>query len=205
VIDVVPTILESAGIAQPVQVDGVAQRPIEGVSMAYTFDANAGGRDAKSHHVTQYFEMLGNQGLYHDGWMLSGVPLRAPWQLETATVPDPATAFKYELYDLKNDWTQFTDVAVQHPEKVLEMHDRMFSKYQVLPLDASAATRFVTPRPSLAAGRDVFVFSGKPVSNIPVGNVVSLLNTSDTITAEIDVPKAGASGMIVNEGGRFFG
>jgi len=176
--------------------------------MAYTFDAGAGGRDAKSRHVTQYFEMLGNQGLYNDGWMLSAVPSRAPWQLETAAVTNPATAFKFELYDLKNDWTQFTDVAAQHPEKVQEMRDLMFgefAKYQVLPLDASAATRFVTPRPSLAAGRDVFEFSGRTVTNIPVGNVVSLLNTSYTITAEINVPKAGASGMIVNEGGRFLG
>ena len=208
VIDVVPTILEAAGIPQPVQVNGVAQKPIEGVSMAYTFDAGAGGRDAKSRHVTQYFEMLGNQGLYNDGWMLSAVPSRAPWQLETAAVTNPATAFKFELYDLKNDWTQFTDVAAQHPEKVQEMRDLMFgefAKYQVLPLDASAATRFVTPRPSLAAGRDVFEFSGRTVTNIPVGNVVSLLNTSYTITAEINVPKAGASGMIVNEGGRFLG
>src|SRR5262245_4551331 len=208
VIDVVPTILEAIGIPQPVQVDGIAQRPIEGVSMLYTFDANAGGRDAKSRHVTQYFEMLGVQGLYHDGWMLSGVPIRAPWQLQTAAVTDPATAFKYELYDVNHDWTQFTDVAAQHPEKVREMQDRMFgefAKYQVLPLDASASPRFVAPRPSLAAGRDVFVFSGKPVTNIPVGNVVSLLNTSYTITTEIDVPKAGASGLIVNEGGRFLG
>jgi arylsulfatase len=208
VIDIVPTILEAVGIPQPVQVNGVGQKPIAGVSMAYTFEPGAGGIDAKSRHVIQYFEMLGNQGLYNDGWMLSGVPLRAPWQLDVAGVSNPATAFKFELYELKNDWTQFTDVAAQHPEKVQEMRDLMFgefAKYQVLPLDASAAPRFVAPRPSLAAGRDVFEFSGRTVTNIPVGNVVSLLNTSYTISAEIDVPKAGASGMIVNEGGRFLG
>jgi arylsulfatase len=154
--------------------------------MAYTFEPGSGDIDAKSRHVTQYFEMLGNQGLYNDGWMLSGVPLRAPWQLDVAGINNPATAFKFELYELKNDWTQFTDVAAQHPEKVQEMRDLMFgefAKYQVLPLDASAASRFVAPRPSLAAGRDVFEFSGRT----------------------IDVPKAGASGMIVNEGGRFLG
>ena len=178
------------------------------MSLAYTFDKSAGGRDAPSRHRTQYFEMAGVQGLYSDGWILSAVPLRAPWQLATAAVTDPATAFKYELYDTKNDWTQYTDVAAKHPEKVKEMTDLMFgefAKYQVLPLDASAATRFVAPRPSMAAGRTVFNYSGTTVTDIPAGNMPSLLNTSYTITAEIDVPKAGANGMIVNEGGRFLG
>jgi len=187
-------------------VDGIAQKAIEGVSMTYTFDKE--NADAPSTHETQYFEMFGVQGLYNDGWMLSAVPLRAPWDLAGAAITDPATAFKFELYELKNDWTQFTDVAAQNPKKVQEMHDLMFgefAKYQVLPLDASAATRFVAPRPSLAAGRDVFEFSGRTVTNIPEGNVVSLLNSSYTITAEVDVPKAEASGMIVNEGGRYWG
>lgn len=209
VIDIVPTLLEIAGIPQPVQVDGVAQKPIEGVSLAYTFDGNAGGFDAVSRHRTQYFEMLGlSAGLYNDGWMLSAVPLRAPWQLANAAVPDPATAFKFELYELKNDWTQFTDVAAKNPEKFREMRDLMFgefAKYQVLPLDASASTRFVAPRPSLAAGRTKFEYSGLTVSDIPEGNMPSLLNKSYTITAEVEVPQGGGDGMIYNEGGRFFG
>ena len=110
----------------------------------------------RTHHI-QYFEMLGVQGLYNDGWMLSAVPIRAPWQLATAAILDPATAFKFELYDLSKDWTQYTDVAAANPRRVQEMKDLMFgefAKYQVLPLDASAATRFITPRPSLAAGRN---------------------------------------------------
>jgi arylsulfatase A-like enzyme len=205
VIDIVPTLLEVTGIPAPVMVDGIAQKPIEGVSLAYTFDkANA---NAKSPHQTQYFEMLGVQGLYSNGWMLSGVPLRAPWELETAAVTDPATAFKYELYDLSKDWTQYTDVAKANPTKVKEMTDLMFgefAKYQVLPLDGSASPRFVTPRPSLAAGRTVFTYSGTPVS-IPNGNQPSLLNTSYTIKAEIDVPQGGADGVIVGEGDRFWG
>jgi arylsulfatase A-like enzyme len=205
VIDIVPTLLEVTGIPAPVMVDGIAQKPIEGVSLAYTFDkANA---NAKSPHQTQYFEMLGVQGLYSNGWMLSGVPLRAPWELETAAVTDPATAFKYELYDLSKDWTQYTDVAKANPTKVKEMTDLMFgefAKYQVLPLDGSASPRFVTPRPSLAAGRTVFTYSGTPVS-IPNGNQPSLLNTSYTIKAEIDVPQGGADGVIVGEGDRFCG
>src|SRR5271155_1178678 len=205
VIDIVPTLLEVTGIPAPVMVDGIAQKPIEGVSLAYTFDkANA---DAPSPHHTQYFEMLGVQGLYNDGWMLSAVPIRAPWQLETKAVLDPASAFKFELYELSKDWTQYTDVAAANPLKVQQMKDLMFgefAKYQVLPLDASAATRFVTPRPSAAAGRTVFNYSGSVVS-IPNGNQPSLLNTSFTITADIDVPEGGAEGLIVGEGGRFVG
>ena len=164
-IDIVPTLLELTGIPAPVMVDGVAQKPIEGVSMAYTFDkANA---NAPSRHRTQYFEMVGVQGLYNDGWMLSAVPIRAPWQLATKAVPDPATAFKFELYELGKDWTQYTDVAADNPLRVQEMKDLMFgefAKYQVLPLDASASTRFVAPRPSPAAGRTIFNYSGSAVS-----------------------------------------
>jgi arylsulfatase A-like enzyme len=205
VIDIVPTILEASGIQAPVTVDGIAQKPIEGVSLMYTFDkANA---EAKTRHHTQYFEMLGVQGLYNDGWMLSGVPIRAPWQLETTAVTDPATAFKYELYDTSKDWTQYTDVAAANPLKVKEMTDLMFgefAKYQVLPLDGSASPRFVAPRPSLAAGRTVFTYSGTPVT-IPNGNQPSLLNTSYTIKAEITIPAGGADGVIVGEGARFYG
>jgi len=206
VIDVVPTILEATGISVPVMVDGIAQKPIEGVSMAYAFDkANA---DAPSPHRTQYFEMLGVQGLYNDGWMLSAVPVRPPWQLLGTAIEDPATAYKFELYDVRLDWTQYSDVAAANPAKVREMTDLMFgefAKYQVLPLDASVATRLVVPRPSLVAGRKVFTYSGEPVTGIPDGTAPNVLNTSYTITADIEVPQAGAEGIIVTEGGRFGG
>src|SRR5262249_16925951 len=153
VIDIVPTLLEVTGIPAPVMVDGVAQKPIEGVSLAYTFDkADA---DAPSPHKLQYFEMAGVQGLYNDGWMLSAVPLRPPWNIVGKAIEDPATAYKFELYDLRKDWTQYTDVAAQNPVKVQEMRDLMFgqfAKYQVLPLDASALTRMVTARPNPAGG-----------------------------------------------------
>jgi hypothetical protein len=148
-------------------VDGVAQKPIEGVSLAYTLDKDAGGFDAPSQHHIQYFEMLGVYGLYNDGWILSAKPIRAPWQLTGAAITDPATA-----YELDKDWTQYTNVAAQHPEKVREMPDLMFgefAKYQVLPLDASAATRFIAQRPSLAAGRTKFEYSGLTVTDIPEG------------------------------------
>ena len=207
VIDIVPTLLEVTGIPAPVMVDGIGQKPIEGVSLAYTFDkANA---DAPSPHTIQYFEMLGVQGLYNDGWMLSAVPVRPPWDLlGKATITDPASAYKFELYDVRHDWTQFTDVAAANPAKVREMTDLMFAefaKYQVLPLDASVATRMVTPRPSMSGGRKVFTYSGMPITGQPRGTGPSVLNTSYTITAEIDVPQAGAEGMIVTDGGRFGG
>jgi arylsulfatase A-like enzyme len=206
VIDVVPTILEVTGIAAPVMVDGIAQKPIEGVSMAYTFDkANA---EAPSRHKIQYFEMMGVQGLYSDGWMLSGVPVRPPWDLLGKAILDPASAYKFELYDVRHDWTQYTDVAAANPGKVKEMTDLMFgefAKYQVLPLDASVATRLVTPRPNLTAGRKVFTYSGEPITGIPYSAAPSTLNTSYTITADIEVPQGGAEGMIVTDGGRFGG
>ena len=206
VIDIVPTILEATGIPAPVMVDGIAQKPIEGVSMLYTFDKS--NANLPTRHKTQYFEMMGVQGLYNDGWMLSAVPVRAPWQLLGKAITNPASAYKFELYDVRNDWTQYTDVAAANQPKVTEMKELMFAefaKYQVLPLDASVATRMVLPRPSMSGGRKVFTFSGEPVAGIPRGTAPDLLNTSYTITAEIEVPQGGAEGMIVTDGGRFGG
>lgn len=175
--DIVPTILEAVGIRAPDMVDGIAQKPIEGVSMANTFDKSHAG--APSTRKIQYFEMLGVQGLYNDGWMLSAVPIRPPWDLLGTAIMDPASAYKFELYDISNDWTQYTDLAAANPAKVKEMQDLMFAefaKYQVLPLDASAAARLVVPRPSLAAGRRLFTFSGETVTGIPSGDAANLLN-----------------------------
>jgi arylsulfatase A-like enzyme len=206
VIDIVPTILQATGIPAPTMVDGVKQRPIEGMSMAYTFDK--AGANVPSHHHIQYFEMLGVQGLYKDGWMLSAVPIRPPWALLGKAIEDPADAYKFELYDVAHDWTQYTDVAAAHPDKVKEMREAMFgefAKYQVFPLDASAATRMVTPRPSVSGGRSVFNYSGRPIAGIPRGTAPSLLNTSYSIKAEIEIPQGGAQGMIVTDGGRFGG
>jgi arylsulfatase len=206
VIDIVPTLLEATGIPAPSEVDGIKQAPIEGVSLAYTFDkANA---DAPTHHKTQYFEMGGVQGLYHDGWMLSAVPQRAPWETVAAVTQDPAHAFKFELYDVAHDWTQNTDVSSANPGKVDEMKSLMFDqfkKYQVFPLDATAMTRSVTPRPSLVAGRNVFTFSGEPITGIPDSTAPNLIGKSYTITADIEVPDSGAEGVIVKDGGRFGG
>jgi hypothetical protein len=139
--------------------------------------------------------------------MLSAVPIRAPWELAGAAIDDPATAFKMQLYDVQHDWTQNNDVAAAHPEKVQEMKDLMFgefAKYQVLPLDASAATRLASARPSVTAGRSVFTYM-QPVTGLPGSVAPQLLNTSYTITADIDVPQGGGDGSIVSQGGRFGG
>ena len=203
-IDTVPTILEATGIPAPAVVDGIQQKPIEGVSLMYTFDArNANG---PSRHHTQYFEMMGDHAIYHDGWIASTKVMRPPWVMAGAVSGDPA-GFPYELYDLSKDWTQYNNVAAQYPQKLKEL-EKLFwieaNKYQVLPLDASVATRLVTPRPSLAAGRTRFTWSG-PVTGTPNGDAPSILDSSFNFKAEVEIPPGGAEGMIVTQGGRFGG
>jgi arylsulfatase len=203
-IDIVPTILEATGIKAPATVDGIPQKPIEGVSLAYTFDARNAA--APSRHRTQYFEMLGDHAIYHDGWMASTKVMRLPWDAAAPISQDPAS-FPYELYDLTKDWTQFENVADRYPKKVKELDALFWSeakRYQVLPLDASFITRVVQPRPSLAAGRTQFSWTGR-VTGTPNGDAPSLLNTSYDFRAEVDVPKGGADGMLATQGGRFGG
>ena len=204
IIDIVPTILEATGIKAPDVVDGIPQKPIEGVSMMYTFDA--GNANAASRHHTQYFEMMGDHAIYHDGWIASTKVFRPPWDLAGAVSQDPA-GFPYELYDLTKDWTQYDNVAAKYPDRLKEL-EKLFwveaNKYQVLPLDASCATRSVTPRPSLAAGRTQFSWSG-PVTGTPNGDAPSILDSSFHFTAEVEIPQGGAEGMIVTQGGRFGG
>ena len=162
VIDIVPTILEATGIPAPDMIDGIEQRPIEGVSMVYTWDkANA---DAPTRHATQYFEMLGNRAIYHDGWVAATTPATFPWELSTKTPPDVITGYNWELYNVKEDPTEFNDLATKMPEKLKEMQDLFYSeakKYNVLPLDNSSLARWNTPRPSLTAGRTDFTYSGE--------------------------------------------
>lgn len=204
-IDVVPTILEATGIPAPKEVDGITQAPIEGTSFAYTFDvANA---NVPSHHKTQYFEMMGDHAIYHDGWIASTKVVRVPWNLAGAVNADPLNNCTWELYDLTKDWTQCHDLAAQNPNKVKEMASlfkQEAEKYNVLPLDASVATRVAQPRPNLTAGRNEFVYT-TPMTGLPLGDSPSLLNTSYTITADLTVPESGAEGMIVTCGGRFAG
>jgi arylsulfatase len=205
VIDVVPTILEVTGISAPEEVDGILQAPIEGTSFAYTFDpANA---DAPSRHTTQYFEMFGQWALYHEGWLLSTQVNRAPWEITGPGNADPLNNQVLELYDLTTDMNQTTDVAKDNPDKVAKLKAIFVEeadKYQVFPLDASVQSRLVAPRPNITAGRTEFVYT-RPMTGLPQGDSPLLLNTSYTITAEIDVPEGGAEGMILTSGGRFAG
>ncbi len=204
-IDIAPTILEASGIPQPDTINGIKQIPMEGVSMAYTWDkANAA---ARSHHTTQYFEMLGNRALYHDGWVAATTPVTLPWELSTKTPPDVITGYDWELYNVAEDPTQSNDLARQMPAKLKQMQDLFYAeakKYNVLPLDNSTLARWNTPRPSLTAGRTEFTYSGE-LSGTPPAAAPSILNKAYTITAEVEIPEGGAEGMIVTEGGRFGG
>ena len=205
VIDVVPTILEAAGIRAPEMVDGIKQAPIEGTSFAFTFDT----KNAKvpSRHKTQYFEMMGQWALYDDGWLLSTKVNRAPWEAFGAANPDPLNNQVFQLYNLNKDFSQTDDIAAQNPQKVKELRRKFVAeakKYQVLPLDASVAARIVAPRPNITAGRTDFVYT-RPMVGTPQGDSPFLLNASYTITTEIEVPQGGAEGMILTSGGRFGG
>jgi arylsulfatase len=203
-IDIMPTILEATGIQAPTTVNGIAQRPIEGVSMAYTFDkANA---NAPSKRETQYFEMFANRGIYHDGWYACTTPPAPPWALGTTKLPE-INDYKWELYNIAEDYSQYNDLAAKNPDKLKQMQALFLTeagKYNVLPLDNSILPRLVTPRPSATAGRTVFTYTG-PNAGIPVSNAPSILNKDYTITAEVSIPKRGADGMIATMGGRFGG
>ncbi len=205
VIDIVPTILEACGIPAPETVDGIKQSPIEGTSLAYTFDA--ANAKAPTKHTTQYFEMMGQYALYHDGWLLSTKVNRAPWEAFGAANPDPLNNQTFQLYNLNKDFSQSQDIAAQNPEKVKELRQKFMEearKYQVLPMDASVAARIVAPRPNITAGRTEFVYT-RPMVGLPQGDSPFILDSSYTITAEIDVPQGGGEGMIVTSGGRFCG
>jgi len=205
VIDVVPTILEAAGIHAPEMIDGIKQAPIEGTSFVYTFDAK--NAKAPSRHRTQYFEMMGQYALYHDGWVLSTKVNRAPWEAFGVANPDPLNNQVLQLYDLNRDFSQADDIAAKNPQRVKEMKDLFIAeakKYQVFPMDASVAARIVAPRPNITAGRTEFVYT-RPMVGLPQGDSPMLLNSSYTITADIEVPQGGAEGMILTSGGRFAG
>jgi arylsulfatase len=203
-IDIVPTILEVSGIPAPEYVDGIKQAPIEGVSMAYTFDeANA---NAPSKRMTQYFEMLGNRALYHEGWIAVTPPPQPPWLLGTAPMP-PLADYKWELYNIADDYSQNNDLAAKNPDKLAELQGLFMEeakKYQVFPLDNSWLERTVVPRPSTVAGRTEFTFSGE-VSGIPYSSAPDLVGKSFKITADVEIPQNGAEGMLNTLGGRFGG
>jgi arylsulfatase A-like enzyme len=203
IIDIVPTILEATGVKAPQIVDGIKQKPIEGVSMAYTFDkANA---NAPSTRTTQYFEMIANRGIYHDGWYANTTPPHGPWILN-APLPVPKD-YKWELYNLSEDYSQANDLAAKMPEKLKQMQaifNQEAKKYQVLPLDNDTFARALAPRPSATAGKTVFTYTGVN-AGINSSNAPNILGRSYTMTAEVDVPQGGGDGMLATMGGRWGG
>src|SRR5262249_51313396 len=218
-IDIVPTILEAAGIQAPVMVNGIAQKPIEGVSMAYTFDKSNANVPSARH--TQYFEMFANRAIYHDGWIAATTPPAPPWLLGTAKLPeDVVNGYKWELYNIAADYSEHNDLAAKMPDKLREMQELFFveaTKYNVFPLDNSVLPRILAARPSSTAGRNTFTYSGV-LPGVPYSDAPSILNRSYTITAEVEIPQgapagavglrdtqAAAEGMIVTMGGRFGG
>jgi hypothetical protein len=203
IIDIVPTILEATGVKAPQMVDGIKQKPIEGVSMAYTFDkANA---NAPSTRKTQYFEMIANRGIYNDGWYANTTPPHGPWILN-APLP-PILEYKWELYNLTEDYSQANDLAAKMPGKLKEMQAlfvKEAAKYNVLPMDNRSFARAVEPRPSTTAGKTVFTYTGVN-SGIATANSPDIIGRSYTITAEVDVPQGGGNGVLATTGGRWGG
>jgi arylsulfatase len=200
VIDVAPTVLEAAALPQPRSVNGVEQHPLEGVSMAYSFDDAA----AADRHTTQYFEMFCNRGIYHEGW--TAVTRHSiPWM---ATEMPAFADDVWELYG-PEDWTQASDLAAENPEKLAELQALFLEearKYNVLPLDDRRFERFnpdLAGRPQLVRGTSQLLFGR--MGRLSESSILSLKNRSHAITAQIDVPEGGANGVILSQGGAFGG
>ena len=198
--DIAPTLLEAAGIAEPAVVNGVAQQPIDGTSLVYSFD------DAKapSRHRTQYFEIYGNRAIYHDGWMASAYHGRPPWQVLAPGSEDFA-ADTWELYRLDDDYSQARDLAAAEPARLRALQDLFWAeaaRNDVLPLQNPAGHGEGVPR--VGGGRDSFTYFPGAVG-IPEKAAPPLFNRSYAIEAEVDVPASGARGVILAEGGRSAG
>jgi arylsulfatase len=202
VIDVAPTVLEVAGLPEPRSVNGVVQKPIEGVSMAYTFDDPG----APSRHRVQYFEMMGNRAVYADGWF-AGTVHKLPWEGGGRA---PLLQDRWELYDTRSDFSLANDLAAVHPEKLQELQELFLKeavKYNVLPIDDRLLERFnarIAGRPDLMGERtSLTLYAG--MKGLLEDAFINVKNRSVSVTADLDIPREGASGAILAQGGRFGG
>jgi len=202
VIDIYPTVLEAVGVKSPSVLNGVPQKPVEGVSMVYTFD----DPKAPSRHRTQYFEMIGNRAIYNDGWVAATTPPTPPWASVAGKIN--VLDYKWELYRITDDFSEANNLADMEPAKLRELQDLFWveaAKYNVLPLDNSKVERLDTAnRPSLTRGRSVFTYYPGQV-RIPEGAAPDMKNKSFQIAASVEIPAGGAEGMLITQGGRFAG
>jgi arylsulfatase len=201
VTDIAPTLMEAAGLPFPTSVNGSVQKPFEGVSLIYSFDAP----DAADRHTTQYFEMFGNRAIYHEGWV-AAAKHRTPW----ASAPDgPLDQDNWELYHVAEDFSQANNLAASNPDKLKELQDLFVEeaiKYDVLPLDDRVFERFnasIAGRPDLMGDRtSLTVYPGMHMTE---NAFINVKNRSHSITAEVEIPEGGADGVILSQGGRFAG
>jgi len=202
VIDIAPTVLEAAGLPEPKVVNGTAQRPMDGVSMVYSFNDPA----AKGHRVTQYFEMFGNRAIYHDGWV-AAARHSIPWI--NAQLP-PFSEDRWELYHIDEDFSEANDLATENPAKLKELQ-ALFTeeaiKNHVFPLDDRRVERFdaaIAGRPDLMGPRtSLTLYEG--MTGITENAFINAKGRSYTVTAELEVPVGGANGVIIAQAGRFGG
>jgi arylsulfatase len=202
VVDVAPTVLEAARLPAPKRVNGVAQTPMAGTSLVYSFDSP----NAPERHTTQYFEIAGNRAIYHDGW-IAGTVHKAPWEPAPRA---PLARDTWELYDTRTDFSESTDLVAKNVPKLMELQHLFLQearKYHVLPIDDRTLERFdaaIAGRPDLMGGRtSLTVYPG--MSGIMENAFLNVKNRSSAITAEIEVPQGGANGVILCQAGRFGG
>lgn len=202
--DIVPTILDATGIPLPDSIDGVPQLPMNGATLTPTFTEAT----AAESHGTQYFEVIANQGIYHDGWIANTAPKRLPWVAMGESSTDPFADYEWELYDLSSDFTQSKNIAADHPDKLETLKQLFLSeaeRNQVLPLDDRYIERARPEfRPDHNAGRSRYVYY-PGVSRITEGMAPDVKNTSFRVTADLTVPDTGAEGMLLSHGGWFAG
>jgi arylsulfatase len=205
-IDMVPTVLDALGIEPPAAVRGVTQAPLEGVSFAHTFD----GADAPTRHVTQYFEMFGHRAIDHDGWRAvcpwpgpsfaeAGRPFGTPISAQTLVELD---AHSWELYHVAEDIAETHNVAAENRARLIGMIAAWYveaGRYKVLPIDGSALQRFVQERPQIAAARTRYTYY-PDTQTVPFNSAVRVLNRPHSITADVEIPRGGAEGVLLCQG-----